>query len=189
MPDRELTSMNDRVAMTVLECAPDLPRELPRRPLPESAVADDVVEHLSSRDVLERHVVVVRVDHHLRHPTDVRVVQQQHDRSLADRTDLLGGFLGDRTGDEGGGWRRGRGEWAAVRVRARGRRRIAVEVRRDSRYDLDGDLGGREGAKPKSVQHPGEQWERDNGLTFAPEWTCVPSLTFPMLPAPSVLPR
>lgn len=71
-----LTSMDDRVAMAVFERAPDLPREFSRRPLPESTVADDVVEHLSSRDVLERHVVVVRVDHHLRHAADVWVVEQ-----------------------------------------------------------------------------------------------------------------
>lgn len=86
--------------MAVFEGAADLPRELAGRALAEPAVADDIVEHLATRDVLKDHVVVVGVDHHLGHATDERMMEEKDNGSLADRPDLLRGFLGDSARDE-----------------------------------------------------------------------------------------
>ena len=70
-------------------------------------MADDVVEHLASADVLEDHVIVVLVDDHLSHAADVRVVEEHGQRRLAESADLLrsvlrcllgGRFRGGRTG-------------------------------------------------------------------------------------------
>ena len=74
-------------------------------------MADDVVEHLASADVLEDHVIVVLVDDHLPHTADIRVVEEHGQRRLAESADLLGGVLGCllggrfRGGHTGGGIR------------------------------------------------------------------------------------
>ena len=68
--------MYDAIPMTILQRRADLPRELPRHAFSKSSMRDDVIEHLSAVDVLEDHVVVVRVDDQLAHAADVRVVEQ-----------------------------------------------------------------------------------------------------------------
>ena len=68
--------MHDVVLVAVVERATNLPRELARNPFAEAAMADDVVEHLASADILEDHVIVVLVNDHLPHAADVRVVEE-----------------------------------------------------------------------------------------------------------------
>ena len=95
LPKKRLrTSVDNAVLVTVVERTTDLARELACNTFPQPSMTDDVVEHLPAADVLEHHVVVVLVDDHLPHPTDVRVVQQHRERSLAQRPYLLRGVLG-----------------------------------------------------------------------------------------------
>ena len=86
--------MNNVVLVAVVERAPYLTGELACDALAQAAVADDVVEHLATADVLEHHVVVVLVYDHLAHATDVGVVEQHRECSLAECADLLGGVFG-----------------------------------------------------------------------------------------------
>ena len=86
--------MDDVVLVAVVERTADLPGELAGDAFPEAAVADDVVEHLATADILEHHVVVVLVYDHLAHATDVRVVKKHRQGSFSQRPNLLRGILG-----------------------------------------------------------------------------------------------
>ena len=68
--------MYDIVLMAVLERASDLPRELPRHAFSQATVADNIVQHLAAIDIFEDHIVMMLVDDHLSHPTDVGVVEK-----------------------------------------------------------------------------------------------------------------
>lgn len=68
-------------------------------------MTDDIVEHLATIDILEDHVVVVLVNNHLAHATDVGVVEKHRQGGLPERADLLRGILGCLFG---GGLRVGR---------------------------------------------------------------------------------
>lgn len=59
-----LTAMNNRVCMTVFESRADLSSELASASLSQAAMRDNVVQHLASVDVLEDHVIVIRIDKH-----------------------------------------------------------------------------------------------------------------------------
>jgi len=85
--------MNDVVQMAILQSAPYLPRELPGDPFPQSTMADDVVEHLTTVNVFENHVVVVLVDNHFAHSADVGVIQEHGEGGLAEGSDFLGCVL------------------------------------------------------------------------------------------------
>lgn len=98
------TSVNDTVGVTVLESRADLPRKLPRCTLPQTPVRDDVVEELPSVHVLKDHVVVVWVDEHVLHAGDIRVMEQEDNRSFANDTDFLAEVLRVCFGEEGFGW-------------------------------------------------------------------------------------
>ena len=67
-------AMYDVVLVTILERAPDLASKLPCDSFPQATVADDIVQHLSAVDIFENHVVVVLMNDHLPHATDVGVV-------------------------------------------------------------------------------------------------------------------
>lgn len=85
--------MDNIVLMTIINSAPDLSRKLPRNTLTQSAVTYNIVEHLSTVDVLEHHVVMMLVDNHLAHPTDVRVIEQHGESSFSESTDLFRGIF------------------------------------------------------------------------------------------------
>lgn len=68
--------MDDVVLVAVLQRTPDLAGKLSRDPLTETTMADDVVQHLTSTDILENHVVVMLMHDHLSHATNVRVVEE-----------------------------------------------------------------------------------------------------------------
>lgn len=70
------TAVHNVVLVTVIQRTPDLPCELARNPLPQTTVADDVVEHLATTDVLEHHVVMVLLDDHLAHAANVGMVEE-----------------------------------------------------------------------------------------------------------------
>lgn len=53
------TAMDDVILMTIFECRADLASKLAGNTFTESAVADDVVEHLAAIDELEDDVVVI----------------------------------------------------------------------------------------------------------------------------------
>jgi len=87
--DLEIT-VYDTVPVTVVESTGYLATKLAGLLLLKTAVRDDVVQHLTTVDVFEQHVpVVVRADD-IAHPTDVRVVDQGNNGSLAGSADLLG---------------------------------------------------------------------------------------------------
>jgi len=71
-----LTAMDDIVMMTIAECTAYLPRKLSGCAFPETPVADDVVEHLAAVDVFENHVVMMLMNDHLAHATDVGMVEE-----------------------------------------------------------------------------------------------------------------
>lgn len=73
---RQRTSMHHIVLMTILQRAPNLPRELPCYPLAQLPMADDIIKHLPAADVLRDHIIMVLVHDHLAHAADVRVVEE-----------------------------------------------------------------------------------------------------------------
>lgn len=91
--DFEIT-MDDVVAVQVVECTANLASKLACDAFAQSTVADDVVEHLTAVDVLKDHVVMMLMDNHLTHPTYVGVVEQHGEGSLTDSSDFLGSVLG-----------------------------------------------------------------------------------------------
>ena len=96
--------MNDIVQMAILEGAPNLTRKLACHPFSQTAVTNDVVEHLAAVDILSNHVVVVLVHDHLPHAANVRVVKEHGECGLAQRSNLLRGVLGRLLGGCFGRW-------------------------------------------------------------------------------------
>ena len=86
--------MNDIVKMAILQRTPNLPRKFSRHPFPQSTVTDDIVQHLTSIDILENHIIVMLVDYHLSHATYVGVIEKHRKGGFAKSTDLLGGIFG-----------------------------------------------------------------------------------------------
>lgn len=53
-------------------------------------MGDDIVEHLSTVDILKEHIPVVVRAHHITKSADIRVIKQGDDRSLSSRADFFG---------------------------------------------------------------------------------------------------
>ena len=83
--------------MAIFQRAPDLSCELAGDSLPQSPVTNDVVQHLPSVNVLEYHVVVVLMNDHFSHATDIRMIEQHRERGFAEGADLFGGIPGGLT--------------------------------------------------------------------------------------------
>ena len=75
--------MNNVVQMAVLQSTSDLPCKLSRHSLSQPAMADDIIQHLSTVDVFENHVVVVLVDDHFAHSANIRVVEEHGEGGFA----------------------------------------------------------------------------------------------------------
>jgi hypothetical protein len=86
--------MNDVVEMAILQRTPNLPRKLSRHPFPQSTMADDIVQHLTSIDVLENHIIVMLMDDHLSHAAYVGVIEKHGKASFTKSSNLLGGIFG-----------------------------------------------------------------------------------------------
>lgn len=56
-------------------------------------MTDDIIQHLSTVDVFEDHVVVVLVDDHFAHSTNIRVIEEHGEGSFAESSDFLGCIL------------------------------------------------------------------------------------------------
>jgi hypothetical protein len=80
----------DAISVAVVQCTGDLAGELARLLFLQTAMRDDVVEHLSSVDELEEHIPVVVGPHHVSHAADVGVIKKADDGGLSGRTNLLG---------------------------------------------------------------------------------------------------
>lgn len=81
--------MNDAVSVTVIKRTGNLAPEFPRLLLFQSAVGDNVIEHLASIDILEEHIPVVISTDDITHGTNIGVVEQRYDRSFARSPDFL----------------------------------------------------------------------------------------------------
>ena len=81
--------MDDGVTMAVLQSASNLSRKLAGSPFPQPAVGDDVIEHLTTVNELEDHVVMMCVDDHLPHTADVGMVQEHRNGRLSHSADLF----------------------------------------------------------------------------------------------------
>ena len=86
--------MNDIVEMTILQRTPNLPRKFSRHPFAQSAVTDDIVQHLTSIDVLENHIIMMLVNYHFSHATYVWMIEKHGQGSFAKSPDFLGGIFG-----------------------------------------------------------------------------------------------
>lgn len=53
-------------------------------------MSDDIVEHLTTVDVFEDHVVMMLVSYDFSHSADVGVVEEERERSFTDCTDFFG---------------------------------------------------------------------------------------------------
>jgi len=109
-------SVDDAVAVAVVQGTRNLAGELAGLLLLQSTVRDDIVEHLSSIYILEQHVPVVVGSNDISHATDIRMVQEANNGGLPCCSDLLRMVCALAVG-------------LAV-----------VLVRRQSGDDLDGDL-------------------------------------------------
>lgn len=83
-------TVNDAVAVTVIEGASNLATELAGLLLLEFAVGNDVVEHLASIDKLEKHVPVVVCTNDIAQAADVGVVEEGDDGGFTGGANLLG---------------------------------------------------------------------------------------------------
>ena len=86
---RVLTAMHDIVLVAVVQGTSNLSRKFSRNAFPQAAMTDDVVEHLPAIDVLEHHVVVVLVDNHLTHATNIRMMQKHGESSFTNGSNFL----------------------------------------------------------------------------------------------------
>lgn len=158
-------SMDDAVSVAVVERAGNLAGELAGLLLLETAVRDDIVEHLASIDKLKQHVPVVVCAHDISHATDVGVVEQADNGGFSGGSNLFGVVCSFAVGG------------------------ALVLVLRLSRDDLNGDLGV---VLDVHSQLRSEAYApNDEGTqvrTCSPVSECFASLTLPMLPAPMVLP-
>jgi len=66
--------VDNAVFVAVFQRTANLTSKLPRYPFPQSSVTDDVVQHLSSVDVFENHIVVMLVDDHFPHAANIRMM-------------------------------------------------------------------------------------------------------------------
>jgi len=57
-------------------------------------MADDIIEHLPTVDVLEDHVVVMLVNDHFAHSTDIRVMEEHGKCGLSKSTNFPRGIFG-----------------------------------------------------------------------------------------------
>ena len=86
---RRRTSMDDIVLVTIVNGTGDLPSKFSGNALPEATMTNNIIEHLSTVDILKDHVVVVLVDDHLSHAADVGVVEEHGEGSLSESANLL----------------------------------------------------------------------------------------------------
>ena len=89
-----LTSMNDIIEMTILQRTPNLPRKLSRHPFSQSSVSDDIVQHMTSIDILENHIIVMLMDYHLSHATYMGMIKKHGKSGFSKSTNLLGCIFG-----------------------------------------------------------------------------------------------
>lgn len=68
--------MDDIIFMTIIQGTPNLPRKLSSDSLSKSTMADDIIEHLTSIDILENHVVMMLMNDHLSHTTYVGMIEE-----------------------------------------------------------------------------------------------------------------
>lgn len=150
--------MDNVILVAVFERGPDLTSKLPSGAFAETTVRDNVIEHLSPVDVFEYHVVVARMGDDFTHPADIRMIEKHAERSLADMSNFLARVLSLGLGQLGS------------------RQRCSRVIRGDARDDFHRELCYRlANVGSSSVL-----------LTFSPVGVCTASLTFPILPAPSV---
>lgn len=76
-------SMYDIVSMTVIEGTGYLSTELARLLFLQSAVRNDVIEHLTTIDVFEEHIPVISRLYIVTHAADVRMIDQCNNGSFA----------------------------------------------------------------------------------------------------------
>lgn len=85
--------MNDVIPMAVIQRAANLPRELPSHSFAQAPMTDNVIQHLAAVDVFENHIIMVLVNDHLSHATDIRMVEKHRQRCFAKCSGLFRGVL------------------------------------------------------------------------------------------------
>lgn len=85
--------MDDGVSVTVVKSRGDLASKFPSMLLFEFAMGNDIVEHLSSVDVLQDHVIMMRQDHNFVQADNVWMMKDHHDRCLTNGPCLAIVFL------------------------------------------------------------------------------------------------
>ena len=86
--------MNDVVEMAIFQCTANLSRKFSRYAFPQSTVTDDIVQHLTSIDILENHIIVMLMDYHFTHTTYVGMIEKHGKGSFANSPNFLGGIFG-----------------------------------------------------------------------------------------------
>jgi len=110
-------SVHNAVAVAIIQSTGDLSAKLPRLLLLEPTMTDDVVEHLASINILEKHVPVVVCPDNIAHAANIRMIGQRNNRRLSCRADFLAVFC----------------SFALCR-------RAVLSIIRPSGYDLHSDL-------------------------------------------------
>ena len=83
-------SVNDAIPMAIIQSTCYLAAKLPSLFLLQPAMRDDVVQHLTSIDILKQHVPMVIGTHHISHCADIRVIEQSDDGCFSGSPDFLG---------------------------------------------------------------------------------------------------
>lgn len=86
--DFEIT-MDNAVAMAIVQGARDLTAELARLLLLQFAMRDDVVKHLAAIDVFAKHVPMIVGSDDVSHATNVRMTEKRDDSRLTGSPDFL----------------------------------------------------------------------------------------------------
>ncbi len=85
--------MNNVIAMAVVQGTSYLASKLARDSFPQTTVANNVIKHLTTVDILKDHVVVVGMDNHLPHAAYIRVMEEHRERRFANGSNFLGGVF------------------------------------------------------------------------------------------------
>jgi hypothetical protein len=72
-----LTSVHDVILMTIIQGTANLPREFTSNSFFKPAMTNNVIQHLDVADIFKYHVIMVLMNDHLVHCTDVGMVEER----------------------------------------------------------------------------------------------------------------
>jgi hypothetical protein len=79
--------------MTIVQRTADLPRKFPRDSFSQPSMGDNIIQHHRVMYKLKDHGIVLMVDGHLSHLTNVRMMKQRRQNGFAEDADVFAPIL------------------------------------------------------------------------------------------------